>query len=70
MESKIESLIKDSLALVENKFKEDSKVKQFEKSKADFKELVNKGLVNERGNQLLSPSDPTPLHRTPFNVTR
>ena len=68
MESKIEILIKESLSLVENKFKEDFIVKQFEKSKDEFKELVIKGLANERGNQLLSISDEKSISRILFNV--
>lgn len=68
MESKIEILIKESLSLVENKFKEDIIVKQFEKSKDEFKELVIKGLANERGNQLLSISDEKSVSRISFNV--
>ncbi len=68
MESKIEILIKESLSLVENKFSEDLIIKQFEKSKDEFKDLVSKGLASERGNQLLSISDEKFISRISFNV--
>lgn len=70
MESNIEILIKESLTLVEKKFKEDKIVKQFEKSRDDFNELVIKGLANERGNQLLSISDEKSISRISFNLSK
>lgn len=68
MESKIEILIKESLSLVENKFKEDNISQQFEKFKDEFKELVNKGFASERGNRLLSISDEKSISRVSFNA--
>lgn len=52
MESKIEILIKESVSIAEKKFKEENAVKEFEKSKNEFKELVSKGFAQERGNNL------------------
>ena len=45
-------------------------VMDFEKSKANqnFKEMVAKGLIKERGNQLLSSSEITDKNRGSFNV--
>lgn len=68
MESKIETLLKESLSLAETKFKEDNIAHQFEKSKSYFKELIDKGFTNERGNNLLSLSDDYSVSRITFNT--
>ena len=68
MESKIEVLLKESLSLAEKKFKEDNIAQQFEKSKNEFKELINKGFAHERGNNLLSLSDDKSVSRIVFNT--
>ncbi len=66
MESKIEKLVKESLIIAENIFKNDD-IQQFEKSKEEFKELIQKGFAHERGNKLLSISDKIDMHVN-FNV--
>lgn len=68
MESKIEVLLKESLSLAEEKFKDDSIALQYEKSKQEFYELVKKGFAHERGNQLLSLSDENSISRIIFNA--
>jgi len=68
MESKIEVLLKESLSLAEQKFKEDNVVQQFEKSKNEFKDLIRKGFAHERGNNLLSISDDKSISRIIFNA--
>ncbi len=68
MESKIEILIKESVSIAEKKFKEDNAVKEFEKSKNEFKELVSKGYAQERGNNLLSISDIKTISKIAFNI--
>jgi hypothetical protein len=68
MDSNIETLLKASIALAEDKFKQDNIVRQFEKSNENFKELVKKGLVKERGHNLLSISDSQSISRTVFNA--
>lgn len=55
--AKIEELIIDSLKVADEKFKDDNSVKNFEQSQKEFKELVEKGVAKERGNNLLSASD-------------
>jgi coproporphyrinogen III oxidase-like Fe-S oxidoreductase len=57
MENLIEEKVMNSLKIAENKFKKDENVQQFEKAKKSFKELVEKGYIKERGNNLLSISD-------------
>lgn len=68
MESKIEVLLKESLSLAEENFKDDSIALQYEKSKQEFYELVKKGFAQERGNQLLSLSDEKSISRIIFNA--
>lgn len=68
MESKIETLLKESLVLAEKKFKGDSTAQKFEKTKSEFKELVVKGLAHERGNNLLSISDKQFVTKIVFNA--
>lgn len=68
MESKLESLLKDSLVLAEKKFKDDIIAQKFEKTKSDFKEMVVNGLAHERGNNLLSISDDQFATKLMFNV--
>jgi len=68
MESKIEVLLKESLSLAEQKFKEDNVIQQFEKSKNEFKDLIRKGFAHERGNNLLSISDDKSISRIIFNA--
>jgi tRNA U54 and U55 pseudouridine synthase Pus10 len=68
MESRIEVLLQESLSLAEKKFKDDVSIKKFEKIKEDFKELVSKGITHERGNNLLSPSDPKSFSKVVFNA--
>ena len=63
MEDKIEGL----LSQVNMKYKEDNISKQFEKAKNEFKDLINKGLARERGNNLLSLSDNKAVSRIVFN---
>lgn len=49
------------------KFKNDSKIKEFEKASAEFKSLIEKGLVKERGYNLLSVEN-AHLKGANFNV--
>jgi hypothetical protein len=68
MESKIENRFKEVLSLSEKKFKEDDLVLQFEKSINEFKKLVSIGVIQERGNNLLSISDSQSVSRIVFNA--
>jgi len=68
MNSKIENVLKKSLSLAEKKFKGDNTAEQFEKSNKDFKDLVSKGFVRERGYNLLSLSDNNSAPRIVFNA--
>lgn len=68
MGSKIEGSVKKSLSIAEKKFKTDKKIQQFENSKDKFRELINKGLASERGNNLLSISDSKSISRIVFNT--
>lgn len=67
MKSKIENQLAESLSFAEKKFKNDDSIQQFEKSLKEFKELVAKGVVRERGYNLLSPSDNNPLLKITVN---
>lgn len=67
MESKLETMVITSIKVASDKFKDDSKVKAFEKSKADFAVLISKGLVRARGNHLLSLSDNISANKVSFN---
>lgn len=67
MESRIESKVADSIKVAEDKFKEDDTVKKFEETKERFQELVKKGVVSERGNNLLSLSDKTSINKISYN---
>jgi len=67
MESKIETLIKESISLSEHRFNGDSTIQNFERSKNEFKELIKKGLTQERGNNLLSISDIKSSSKVVFN---
>lgn len=67
MESKIQILVSESLSLAEKKFKEDKIARKFEKSNREFKELISKGFIQERGNNLLSLSDNKSNSGTVFN---
>lgn len=68
MESKIETLLQESLILAEKKIKDDNIVQKFERTKNEFQELVVKGLAHERGNNLLSVSDKQFVTRIVFNA--
>jgi len=68
METQIETRLKKSLSLVEKKFKDDDIALQFEKSNKEFKELIIKGIVRERGNNLLSISDIESIPKVIFNT--
>ncbi len=45
------------LKVLKEKFKNDSRTKEFEKFSDEFEEMVRLGLAEKRGNKLLSPSD-------------
>lgn len=66
--AKIEELVQNSLQLADEKFKDDNSVKDFEQSQKEFKELVEKGVAKERGNNLLSASDAHIKTRVFFNA--
>jgi phosphoribosylaminoimidazole carboxylase (NCAIR synthetase) len=67
MESKIEILIKESISLAENKFKADITTQEFERTKEEFKDLVQKGFAHERGYNLMSISDDKSISKVVFN---
>jgi hypothetical protein len=68
MATNIDTLLKESLANAENKFKEDAVTLEFEKTTNEFKELVAKGFAQERGYNLLSVSDKQSYSKISFNT--
>lgn len=68
MESKIETLIKESISLAENQFKGENNTQLFERADEEFKDLVQKGYAHKRGNNLLSISDIKSISKVVFNI--
>ena len=67
MQSRIETLIIESLLLAEVKFKDDEAASKYERYKNEFKELINRGILKERGNNLLSLSDKKSVSKIFYN---
>lgn len=63
IEQKVKDIVKDG---IESK-RDNQNVKNFEKANNEFKTLVEKGITEHRGNNLLSVED-THLNRNTFNV--
>ena len=64
----IDKKVTNELAALRSKFADDEKVKEFEKSLANFEELVKKGYAKKRGNHLISVSDSHIKSQTSYNV--
>ncbi|MDH5398405.1 MAG: hypothetical protein OEX02_09675 [Cyclobacteriaceae bacterium] len=56
MES-LEKDLKDCVKELKKKFEDSAQIKAFEKTNSDFETLVKKGVVQKRGNNLLSPAE-------------
>ena len=66
LEKKVIDTVKD----LEKSMAADKKYLELEKANQDFKKMVAKGLIKERGNNLLSPAEITSKIRGFFNVKR
>lgn len=53
-EGKINKLVIESLAIAEEKYKNDPILRDFEKANKEFNQLVAKGITKRRGNNLFS----------------
>lgn len=64
----IEKKLTEALKSAEKGFKEDPKLKEFEKASNDFNKLVKEGLAVRRGHNLRSPGE---MHLSPhrFNAS-
>ena len=67
---KIEQKVIDTVKDLEKSMAADKKYLELEKANQDFKKMVAKGLIKERGNNLLSPAEITTKIRGFFNVKR
>lgn len=59
MKNKETEILKKEIKDISKKFKDDKKIKEYEKSLNSFKELVQKGYAKERGNNLSSITEQT-----------
>jgi hypothetical protein len=64
----LEKKIIEELKILSGEFRQDEFTKEFEKTKKEFDELVDKGFVKKRGNNLLSPTDAHIKSRVWFNI--
>ena len=65
--NKKSSNFEDALSEIAEKFQDDKKVAEFERSLAYFKRLISSGIIKERGNNLFSTSEIT-SHNIFFNI--
>lgn len=59
MKNKETEILKKEIKDISKKFKDDKRIKEYEKSLNSFKELVQKGYAKERGNNLSSITEQT-----------
>ena len=64
----LEEKVLNELKNLDKKFSKDEFANEFEKSKKEFTELVEKGIIKRRGNNLLSPTDAHTISRVSFNA--
>lgn len=64
----IESELKKTLISYQEKFRNDNKILEFESMSKKFDELVEKGLVKKRGNNLLTTSELHIKNKLFFNI--
>ncbi len=64
----LEEKVAKTIKIVNKSFGGSKEVKAFERSNKEFKELVQKGLAKERGNNLLSSSDAHMKTQVYFNI--
>lgn len=62
-------ILEKEITNISKKFEGDEKIKEYEKTLDSFKKLVQKGIVKERGNKLLSITEQT-NKPVAFNVTQ
>lgn len=67
MKNKKTEILEKEIKDISKKFKDDKRIKEYEKSLNSFKELVHKGYAKERGNNLSSITEQT-NHIVTFNV--
>lgn len=67
MSSTIEEL-EDQIKILEKKYEESKEVVDFMEMSKVFEDLVSKGLIKKRGNNLLSISEIGTLERIGFNT--
>jgi hypothetical protein len=68
MESKLEILVKESVTIAKVKFSDCDNVKMYEEGIRKFDELLEKGILRERGNNLRSISDNVEKCTIQFNT--
>ena len=68
IEQKLTDMVNDTVKDFEKSMAADKKYLELEKANQDFKKMVAKGLIKERGNNLLSSSEITDKNRGSFNV--
>lgn len=66
---KLEKEIKETLETYQVKFKDNKSVLEFELISKKFDELVEKGLVKKRGNNLLTTSELHIKNKLFFNIS-
>ncbi len=69
MEKNIEKKVIATIQEMENKLGMKETFLKFKKASDSFDELMEKGLIQKRGNNLLSASDSTQKVRVMFNAT-
>lgn len=69
MKKRQTEVFEQEINTISKKFKSDDKIREYEKSMDSFKELVQKGIAKERGNNLLSITEQT-NKPVAFNVTQ
>ena len=64
----LEKQLLEVIKTVGTTFSQDKELRRLEDANQEFKDLIQKGVIKERGNNLLSPSDRNENHQVQFNV--
>lgn len=65
---KIENKLIEQIGLLEKKFTNSEETKQFQETSKEFDKLVERGVAQKRGNQLLSATDAHVKSQVWFNA--
>lgn len=67
MEKNISKKLSETINSMRQKFEKDCVLKEFEKSSEEFEKMVDKGLLEKRGNNSFSLLDLTTTNKISFN---